>query len=958
MRRLISLILIGILLLGTISPTLAQEPEPDPAERLLDRMSPEARVGQLFIVTFPNTDVAPATDIYQLIVEERIGGVLLQPDNGNIINQGDTPRQLATLTTELQRLAWEATQVPTDTAELIEERTTPAPNTFIPLFIAVEQAGNGTPFSSVVSGTTLLPSPMGIGATWNPNHAETVGTIVGSELSAMGVNMLLGPSLDVLITPRPGSPADLGTQSFGGDPYWVGQMGEAYVRGVHSGSEGQIAVVPGHFPGLGAADRPPSEEISTVPKSLEQLKQIELAPFFTAAGSEDPMAQPDGLLVSHIRYRGFQGNIRSTTKPVSFDPQALQQLMALPELATWRTGGGLTVADALGARAVRRFYDATEQEFKNRSIALDAFVAGNDLLILSHFALSDDWDAHMANIRDTLAFFRDKYETDPTFQGWVDEAVLRILRTKLRLYDSTASLFLPEWTEVDPETVADQVGQSRELVSPIARDAVTLLSPPSPDLRPAPPAADEAIVIFTDDRVVSPCDGCEEVPAVPTTLLEETLIRLYGPQATNQVFPTRINSFTFTALEEYLSAPSPALLSDGTPAPPDPVGANLQQADWVLFAMIDIDDDVPSSDTVRRFLAERADLLQDKRVVVFALGAPYYLDTTEIAKLSAYFGIYSRTTPAVEAALRALFDEFPFTGAAPVSVPGINYDIIAQTQPDPAQTIQILYEVVGREEEGSEETTPTPAPTPQTLEIFQGDTLRLQTNEIVDRNGNPVPDGTPAEFIFTYPQEGLEHSVAVTTQDGVAQTNITLDRVGQLRVSIRAEPVPRAVRLEVDIREGEPAVVVPITPTPTPTPTPTVTPTAEPTPVRTPTPAVETEPEEEIPATDWDVGWRDLLLSIAIIGTVAIGVYAVHWQQRRDLVSALRIGLWSIAGGLAAYIFLALETPGSQWLREQAGELSTVATAFLGAAAPVVVSVVLKAIQGKDPLQRIRWRPK
>jgi beta-N-acetylhexosaminidase len=463
-------------------------------------------------------------------------------------------------------------------------------------------------------------------------------------------------------------------------------------------------------------------------------------------------------------------------------------------------------------------------------------------------------------------------------------------------------------------------------------------------------------VIFTDDRIVSPCAGCEETQAIPTTLLQETLIRLYGPQATNQVYPTRINSFTFTQLEEYLSTPSPSLLSDGTPAPPDPVGASLQQADWVLFAMIDISEGIPSSDAVRRFLAERADLLQDKKVVVFALGAPYYLDTTEIAKLSAYFGIYSRTTPAVEAALRALFDEFPFTGAAPVSVPGINYDIIAQTQPDPGQTIQILYEVVGREEGETGLATLTPAPTPQTLEIHQGDTLRLRTNEIVDRNGNPVPDGTPAEFIFTYPQEGLEHSVAVTTRDGVAQTNTTLDRVGQLRVSIRAEPVPRAVRLEVDIREGEPAVVVPITPTPTPTPSPTVTPTAEPTPVRTPTPAVEVEPEEDIPATDWDIGWRDLLLSLATMGVVAAGVYAVHWQQRRDLAGALRIGLWAIAGGLAAYICLALKVPGSQWIREQAGELSIVATAFLGAALPAVIAIVLRTLRGRDPLQPARWR--
>jgi len=255
---------------------------------------------------------------------------------------------------------------------------------------------------------------MAIGATWNPTHAEAVGGVIGEELSELGVNLLLGLSLDVLDTPRPGKPADLGTLSFGGDPYWVGKMGGAFIRGVHSGSEGRVAVVPGHFPGLGAADRPFSEEVSTVQKSLEQLKQIELAPFFAVASAEDVLDRPDGLLISHIRYRGFQGNIYASTKPVSFDPQALQ----------------------LGVRAVRRFYDPTEQQFNSRRIALEAFLAGNDLLILSHFALSDDWESHVANVQATIQFFREKYASDPTFQAKVDEAVLRILQLKLDLYGS------------------------------------------------------------------------------------------------------------------------------------------------------------------------------------------------------------------------------------------------------------------------------------------------------------------------------------------------------------------------------------------------------------------------------------------------------------------------------------------------------------------------------------------
>lgn len=930
--RLLAAIFLAILLASPSLPLLARGPaQEDAAARLLARMPPAARVGQLFVVTFPGTEIEEGTDIYQLIVEERIGGVLLTPENGNIVNQGNTPLQVATLTNGLQRLAWEASQKPISAED---GSATLAP--FVPLLIATKGGGIENPYTDPISGTTPLPPPMALGATWDPANAQTAGAILGQELNSLGINLLLGPSLDVLNTPRPGTPADLGVRSFGGDPYWVSQMGKAYIQGVHEGGKGRVAVVPGHFPGLGAADRPLTEEVSTVQKSLEQLKQIELAPFFAATGAEEPLAQPDGLLVSHIRYRGFQGNIYASTKPVSFDPQALQQLMALPELAPWREAGGLTVADELGVRAVRRFYDPTEQTFNGVRIARDAFVAGNDLLILSHFASTDDWDAHFDNIRSTIAFFREKYATDPTFQAWVDQAVLRILRLKLRLYGEPFTL---ADVQVDLDAVPEEVGQHSEQIAPIAQAAVTLLSPPSPDLRPPPPAADEQIVIFTDDRQVSLCTDCPPTYVIPPTLLEETLVRLYGPQATDQVSPERVYSFTYSDLLEYLTAPPTSAEESGTPLPPHPVQTALEQADWVLFGMLDVTDQIPTSSAIRRFLAEQADLLKDKRVVVFAFGAPYYLDTTEIAKLSAYFGLYGHTSPFVEAAARALFDEFPFTGASPVSVTSLNYDLIVQTQPDPNQEIHIFYQV-------GEEMVETTEGTPQPPEIFQGDTLRLRTSVILDRNGHPVPDGTPVEFIFTYPQEGLEHTVQVTTRDGVAETMVTLDRVGQLQVSVRAEPHPRTVGLEVEIREGEPAVIVTVTPTPTqvpPTPTPTVSPSAE----ATPTPESATPQPGETPAAGGTGGnGRDLALGLGSALLVAFVGYLARWAIRRDPIGSLRVGLWSVAGGLLGYIGLAVGMPGTAWVRQHAGEWSAGLAALLGAVPLMVLSLIAVSVGG------------
>ncbi len=940
--------LAAIIVLTSLLPPGATCAQEDAVTRLMAEMSPAAKVGQLFLVTFPGSAVTGDAAIAELIRDYHIGGVVLLAENGNIINEGDTLTQVATLVGQLQEAAWAATQPLTETTSA---GTTPGP--FIPLFIAVNHEGNGMPYTAVLSGTTPLPSEMALGATWNPAYAEAVGEIVGKELRALGINMLLGPSLDVLETPNPTSTGDLGVRSFGGDPFWVGQMGQAYIRGVHAGAAGRVAVIAKHFPGLGASDRSLEEEAPTVQRTLEKLRQVDLAPFFAVAQAEDTSARPDGVLVSHIRFRGLEGGRFVTTRPISVDSQALQRLLGLPELAPWRQAGGVTVSDGLGLRALRRFYDPAEASFNARRIAQEAFLAGNDLLLLSRFALSDDWAEQVANIESTIAFFQGKYETDPAFQASVDAAVARILRLKLALYGASSGSFRLSSAQPDPGTLGEQIGlaQNQTVLSAIARDALTLLSPPSPDLVPAPPTFDDNIVIFTDGRQGRPCATCAPVAFIDRVNLQETMVHLYGPRATGQINSRRIASFTFAQLEEYLSAPPPAPTPTPTgeeevtptPIPPNPIETALRDADWIIFAMLNPKTDPPQSRVVRRFLAERADTLRGPHLVVLAYDAPYYLDATEISKLSAYYVAYSRTAPFVEASVRALFDEFAPPGLSPVSVAGVNYNLAVQISPDPNQTIALYFEIGGPAE------GPTPSPTvetstPQPIVEGQptpearpevGNELRLYTGVILDRNGHPVPDGTPIQFIFLYPQEGLEHSASATTRGGVAETIYTLRRTGQLDIYVQADPLPRTLALQSTIQEGRPAVVITPTlrPTRVPTPRPTSAPQAEQTPQPTPAPA---NAENTPPAGD--AGAADLLL--ALLGTLVVGgtgYYAVRLNHG-GAARALRLALWCVIGGLALYLAYALRLPGAAWLRERSGAWAAAWVTLFGSALPLVAA--------------------
>lgn len=932
-----------VLLVGIAAPVpraAAQEPELT-AAALLQEMTVAERVGQLFLVTFSGDNPDRDALITDLVVNYHVGGVVLSAENNNIRATGEqAPVAVATLANRLQELALAgeaaftrgitatSALTPTITPATGMTEEVEGAGVRLPLFVATAHEGDGAPFSQVFEGMTPLPSQMALGATWQPELAEDIGEIAGRELAAIGVNMLFGPSLDVLEDPKPGAPSDLGVRTFGGDPYWVGLMGRAYTRGVHQGSDGAVAVIAKHFPGQGSSDRPLGEEVSTVRKSLAQLKQVELAPFVAVTGqAPDPASTTDGLLTTHIRYQGFQGNIRATTAPVSFDPQALQSLLAEPEFAPWRQNGGVIVSDALGVRAVQRFYDDTGQTFPHRRIAKDALVAGNDLLYLADFALdADDWRTQYANMADTIVSFQTRYETDPAFRLRVDEALLRILELKLRLYDGDFSL-----GNVLVDTDAS-FSRGSNAVMRVAQNAVTLIAPSLAELAermPGPPTAGDDIVIFTDVRTGRQCRDCAPEAYIDQRSLEERLVALYGPESSNQIREEQIQSFTFSDLAEFIAAgpapiapPTPAAeatpAAAGTPAPfpaAFAVQSALQEAEWIIFAMLDVTPEAPSSTALKDFLAQRQDMFRNSRVVVFAYNAPYFLDTTEISKLTAYYGVYSKIPAFIDTTARALFQEITVRGAPPVDVRDTGYMLLEITRPDPDQVIE-----VGIVRSGVVEPPAVEAP----LELQVGDNVRLRAGVIVDHNGRPVPDGTPVQFFQEDRTEGLITLLGESpTRDGIAELDYVLeDRTGQFRITAQSGNARSSQQLDIVI--GERVLVVMITPTPAPTATPTATPTPtstpSPTPTVTPTAVVVPTSVPTPPEPRLEIGLGDLqqLLGLAagLVATTLAGWFVTREYSLSRRVRLLTSGL---AGALLLYIYYVLGLPGAAPLTALSG---------------------------------------
>ena len=946
-------------------------------DALLAQMSPADRVGQLFVVTFTGNATDFESDIVELIHGYRVGGVVISARNGNFTNgKGtDTPRTVATLVNQLQGMAYGlllppaqalapmpiAPWPPRSLTYLPAETGAPASN--LPLLIGVDQAGDDLPGTALRRGFTALPSQMAVGAGWTPPLATQVGAVVGRELAAVGINLLLGPTLDVFDQTDIDQVGSLGTFAFGGDPFWVSQLGRAYITGVHAGGDGRVATVARHFPGQGNADRLPDEEVATIQKSLDELQRVALPPFVSVTRQPSSIVDPQGdpgatdlLMTSHMRYSGIQGGAGARGAPLSLSPE-LRTFLTQQGFEPWRAAGGLLMSNALGVPAVRRFYNSATQDFFHRRAALDAFLAGNDLLYLADFSQDGEWESAKANIKAVIGFFQDRYNNDPDFANRVDEAVRRILQLKLGLYRSaiadpsspaaaTGSAPLIPLSNVmvsesDLRTLSGGARAQADLVmGEAARNAVTILFPdPATQTEPLPPPfqVDDDILIFSDSRLVRECAECTAEAAIGPDEVANIIKRLYGAEATGQIDPDRVTSLTFVDLNMFLDnqrkaaeereastvgprtasvsiSPTvaitlPAMLTSfdlealvsGVPAAlfqdRNAKTANvIKDADWIIFAMLDVNPArYPNSDAVVRFLREYGDDLADQKLVVLALNAPYFLDATEMSRLTTYLGVYSKTQPFLESAVRALFSAYTPVGAPPVDVPGTRFSSLSsRVAPDPARVMPLAV-VDTADQLVAQNTVAAPdnaAAQPTGIEL--GETLRLQVGPVLDRNGHLVPDGVSVAFQLGYEGEELALAVApALTRAGLAEREITVERAGQLRVAATAG----------EATTGNPLFVT-IAPPPTPTPGPESATTA-------------TEPDPEKTGRRTSLLALLLALSTLLVTLSLFLIVQVRILPRTTLVHNL---LWAAIFGLVGYVLYGLGLlPGSQWLQANLG---------------------------------------
>ena len=339
MRQIILLLILSFLFSGcTAAPEVSTEPvsptaqtapaesqctEPmDPLRQLLNSMTLEEKVGQLFLARCPAENAVGDLAAYHL------GGYLLFGQDFD-----------------------------NETPDSFREKISGYQNTSpIPLLIAVdEEGGTVCRVSSHKSfRSQRFPSPREAYAAGGMEHLLAMETEKAELLSSLGINVIMGPVCDI----TPGFGAFMQPRSLGKSPDITSRFAASTVQIYRNSRLGSVLK---HFPGYG--NNPDTHtDMVTDERSLEELETVDLVPF--EAGIQ---AGCDAILISH--------NIISAlddTAPASLSPAVHDYLRNTMDF------DGVIVTDDLVMAAITQAYGAEEA-------AVLAVLSGNDLLCCTDY---------------------------------------------------------------------------------------------------------------------------------------------------------------------------------------------------------------------------------------------------------------------------------------------------------------------------------------------------------------------------------------------------------------------------------------------------------------------------------------------------------------------------------------------------------------------------------------------
>lgn len=236
---------------------------------LLGRMTVEEKVGQLSkllgwdMYSKSGKKVTISNKLRKAVKEQHIGllwaTLRADPWTQKTLLNGLSPVEAARATNAIQRYMVDSTRLG------------------IPLLLSEE-----APHGHMAIGATVFPTAIGQASTWNPQLIQDMASTIAMETYAVGGKNGYGPVLDLARDPR----WSRTEETYGEDPYLIGQMGSAMIRGFQGEKLGERDKIIGtlkHFVAYAAPDGGHNGE--SVSFGERSLRQYFLPPFERAVKS-------------------------------------------------------------------------------------------------------------------------------------------------------------------------------------------------------------------------------------------------------------------------------------------------------------------------------------------------------------------------------------------------------------------------------------------------------------------------------------------------------------------------------------------------------------------------------------------------------------------------------------------------------------------------------------------------
>ncbi|MFD5800379.1 beta-xylosidase/alpha-l-arabinosidase [Streptomyces sp. NPDC127020] len=290
-------------------------------------------------------------------------------------------------------------------------------------------------------GATAYPVPLSWGATFDPDLVHRMASAIGRDMRSVGVHQGLAPVLDVVRDARWGRVEE----TIGEDPYLVGTIGTAYVRGLEDA--GVVATLK-HFAGYSASRA--GRNLAPSPMGPRERADVLLPPFEMA-----------------IREGGARSVMHAYTDTDGVPAAADEDLLTGLLRDTWGFDGTV-VADYFGIAFLKTLHGIAADWAEAAGVALRAGV-----------------DVELPTVKTFGAPLVEAVAAGRVPEKLIDRALRRVLTQKALL-----GLLDPDWNPVpaaldgadldDPRALRGRIDLdgpgNRELARTVAEEAVVLLS--------------------------------------------------------------------------------------------------------------------------------------------------------------------------------------------------------------------------------------------------------------------------------------------------------------------------------------------------------------------------------------------------------------------------------------------------------------------------------------------------